>query len=163
MGKNKIAAYYPLGLRLKGRLALVVGGGYVAERKTKTLLKFGAKIRIISPSLVPALKRLAKSHKIIWLGRKIKPSDIRGADIVIAATSVTNVNRKVSQWAKKRGVLINVVDNIRLSSFISPAIFSKGKATVAIYTNGREPALSRDLKKFLKEKWNDFLSYRNRL
>lgn len=155
--------YYPIAVKLKGKQALVVGGGQVAARKARALLKFGAKVCIVSPSLAPALKRLLKARKFVWFNRKVKPSDIKGVDIVIAATSDFRANQEMSCWANKQKVLVNVVDNSHLSDFISPALFSKGLATVAVYTDGRNPALSRDLKNFLKEHWDEFLSYRRRL
>lgn len=155
--------YYPIALKLKYRDALVVGGGQVAERKVKTLLRFGARIRVVSPDLTPELLRLSKSHRIAWSDRPAKASDIKCADLVIVATSDSAVNKRISVWAKRRGILANVVDRASLSSFISPAILRTPKAVVAVYTHGRDPALSRDLKNFLKENWDGFLSYRDRL
>lgn len=155
--------YYPIALKLKGRTALVVGGGEVAERKVKTLLQFGARVRVVSPDLTPVLRRLFKFRRVIWLNRVVRPSDVNAADIIIAATSDAAVNKKISRWARGKGILVNVVDRAKLSSFISPAILRASKAVVAVYTHGRDPGLSRDLKNFLKEHWDVFLSYRNRL
>jgi len=159
--KNKIN-YYPIAVKLKNKKALVVGGGAVAERKVKTLITAGACVKVVSPALTPQLKRLAKSGGILWTARTVRRSDLYGAAIVIAATSDNRVNRKVSRWAKERKTPVNVVDNPALSSFISPAVFRAGGAVVAVYTHGRNPVLSRDIKNFLKENWNVFLSYRNR-
>ena len=155
--------YYPIALKLKGRAALVVGGGQVAERKVKTLLQFGAEVRVISPNLTISLKKLLQSRNITWMRRVVRSSDIKDYYIVIAATSAATVNKNISKWAKKRGILVNIVDRALLSSFISPAILRTPKAVVAVYTHGQDPALSRDLKNFLKENWDVFLSYRNRL
>jgi precorrin-2 dehydrogenase/sirohydrochlorin ferrochelatase len=156
-------SYYPIALRLKDRPVLVIGGGQVAERKVKTLLEFGARVRVVSPHLTATLRRLSKSRSISWFKRVVRASDIGSGTIVIAATSDAAVNRKISMLAKRQGALVNVVDKAELSDFISPAILRASKAVVAVYTHGRDPALSRDLKNFLKENWNDFLSYRNRL
>ncbi len=155
--------YYPIALKLKDRNALVIGGGQVAERKVKTLLRFGARVRVVSPDLTAALRKLAKSRRIVRLARLVKASDLEATDLVIAATSDAVVNKKISAWAKRRGILVNVVDGPGISSFISPAILHTPKAVVAVYTHGRDPALSRDLKNFLKENWDVFLSYRDRL
>ncbi|MDP2928431.1 MAG: bifunctional precorrin-2 dehydrogenase/sirohydrochlorin ferrochelatase [Candidatus Omnitrophota bacterium] len=154
--------YYPIALKLKARPVLVVGGGQVAERKVKTLLQFGARVRVISPDLTIRLKRLLRSRSITWTSRVVRSSDIEGYYIVIAATSDAAVNKNISKWAKIRGIPVNVVDRAPLSSFISPAILRTPKAVVAVYTHGRDPALSRDLKNFLKENWAVFLSYRSR-
>ena len=155
--------YYPIALKLTGRTVLVIGGGQVAERKVKTLLGFGARIRVISPNLTISLKKLLQSRNITWTSRVVRSSDIKDYHIVIAATSDAAVNKNISKWAKRRGILVNVIDRAALSSFISPAILRTPKAVVAVYTHGQDPVLSRDLKNFLKESWDVFLSYRNRL
>ncbi|MEW6101692.1 MAG: bifunctional precorrin-2 dehydrogenase/sirohydrochlorin ferrochelatase [Candidatus Omnitrophota bacterium] len=155
--------YYPIALKLKDKTALVAGGGEVAQRKVKTLLKFGARVGVVSPDLTTELSRLFDSRRISWRSRVIRRQDVKVADIIIAATSEPAVNKKISQWAKEQNILVNIVDNAGLSTFISPAVFSNGKATVAVYTQGKNPVLSRDLKNFLKEHWDEFLSYRSRL
>lgn len=159
--KNK--THYPLAINLEGRLAVVAGGGKVAERKIKKLLEAKARIRVVSPNITPGLKRLASRSKIVWVPGFVRNGDLRFASIVIAATSDHSVNKSVSEWARQQNIWVNVVDKPDLSDFISPAIFRKQNAIVAVYTNGRDPVLSRDLKNFLKEHWDVFLSYRHRL
>ena len=154
--------YYPIAMGLRNKRVLVVGGGPVAERKIKTLLKFGARVHVISPSATAAIKRLSKRRNVLWVDRVVRSSDIKGIDIVIAATSDGSVNKKVSRWAREKSILVNVVDDPELSDFISPAVFRASKSVVAVYTHGKDPVLSRDLKNFLKEHWDEFLSYRNR-
>ncbi|MCK9554348.1 bifunctional precorrin-2 dehydrogenase/sirohydrochlorin ferrochelatase [bacterium] len=155
--------YYPIAIKLKDRTAIVVGGGKVAERKVQTLLEFGACVRVISPELTARLQKLSRFRRITWTRRVVRSSDIKGADIVIAATSDVTVNKNVSRLAKRAGIQVNVVDNPALCSFISPAVFHASDAVVAVYTHGRDPVLSRDIKNFLKEQWDVFLSYRDRL
>ena len=55
--------YYPIFLDLRGRRTVVVGGGKVAERKVRKLLRAGAKVRVISPELTPGLERLRLQKK----------------------------------------------------------------------------------------------------
>ncbi len=158
-----ISKYYPIAVNLKGSLVVVVGGGKIAERKILTLLGAGADIRVISPDLTLKLRRLAETGRVGWLKRKVHNADFRKARLVIAATNNAGVNENVSKWARRRKALVNIVDQARLSDFISPAILTVGRAIIAVYTNGKDPVLSRDLKNFLKEHWDVFLSYRNRL
>ncbi len=155
--------YYPIALGINKGLGIVVGGGRVAQRKVLDLLRAGVRVKIISPILTTHLKRLEKSGRIKWVRRRVRREDLREAEIVIAATDQGEINNKVSLWTKKNSRLVNVVDNSALSNFISPAVFRKAEAIIAIYTEGRNPVLSRDLKNFLKGHWNEFLSYRSRL
>ena len=155
--------YYPVAVKVKGVNVLVVGGGKVAQRKAVGLLKAGAKVTVISPKLTPALNRLAKDSKLKWRKRKVSKNDIVKARIVIAATNDTLINKNVSSWSKKQKILVNIVDNPVLSTFISPAVFKNNKAVIAVNSNARDPELSRDLKNFIKEQWDEFLSYRRKL
>jgi len=155
--------YLPIALRIKGKKVIVVGGGKIAQHKTGTLLEAGAKVTLISPDTTEELKQLAKAAKIKWLKRCFKKSDIFGASLVITATNNAFLNEQVSLWARKAKIAINVVDQPVLSDFISPALLKKDKALIAVYTDGKDPVLSRDLKNYLGARWNDFLLFRNRL
>ena len=50
--------HYPLALDLRGRRAVVVGGGTVALRRTRGLLGSGANVVVIAPEVVPELAAL---------------------------------------------------------------------------------------------------------
>lgn len=155
--------YYPVALDIKSRPVTVIGGGKVAERKIFGLLGAGADIRVISPDLTSGLKRLEMSKRIKWIRRKVRKDDLRKTRIIIAATDDAGVNKNISKWARKKEAWVNVVDQPVLSDFISTAILRKDKALLSVYTDGRDPVLSRDLKNFLREHWDVFLSYRDRL
>lgn len=155
--------YYPIAVRLERKSVLVVGGGAVAERKVKALLEAGGRVTVVSPGLSAGLKALYGKKRINWRKHPVRESDLRDARLVIAAASDERVNRDVSRWAAKRNILANVVDRPDLGNFITPAVFKKGKAIAAVYTDGRDPVLSRDLKNYIRENWDEFISYRNRL
>jgi len=155
--------YFPVAIRVKDTDVLVVGGGLIGQRKILSLLKCSAKVILVSPEVTPVLARLAGVKKITWFKRKFIRKDVSKAKIVFAATNDLKVNKKISLWANKKGTLVNIADNENLSNFISPAVLRKGRAVIAVNSDGREPELSRDLKYFLKENWNEFLSYRSKL
>lgn len=147
-------SYYPLALNIKGQEAVVVGGGKVALMKAQALIDAGAKMTIVSPEVIAELDDLIKSNTVQWIARKVKSADLDGCCIVIAATSSQEVNEQVSTWARKKKILINVVDQPDLSDFISPAVLRKEQAIVCVYTNGVSPSLSRDIKNFLDQGWD---------
>ncbi len=55
--------YYPIFLDLRGQRCVVVGGGRVAERKVKGLLRAGAEVQLVSPTLTPRLALLAAKRE----------------------------------------------------------------------------------------------------
>jgi len=155
--------YHPIAVSLSKKPVLVIGGGPVAERKVKALLEAGALVKLVSPRATPVLSRLAKKRQIRWIHRNVRKTDIRGVYVIVAATNDPGRNKAVSRWAGKHRIWTNIVDQPALCSFISPAVFRSNDAIVAVYTDGKDPVFSRDVKNFLKEHWHDFLSYRNRL
>lgn len=162
-GRDLNLRYYPVGLNLLKKGVLVVGGGRVAERKIRSLLPFGPRLKVVAPSLTKGLLKLSKSGKINLVKRKYSSSDLKGIKFVVAATSDKSLNQRIAGDSGEKGILINVVDNPAFCDFISTAVIKKQEAVISIFTDAKNPVLSRDLKNFLKENWNVFLSYRDKL
>jgi len=134
--------YYPVFLDLKERLCVVVGGGRVAERKIKTLLRTGARVKVISPRLTASLARLKKRKRIFYLSRTYRRGDLRGAFLAIGATDDRFINERIFGDAAAGRIPVNVVDDPAHSSFIVPSIVQKKDLLVAISTSGKSPALA---------------------
>ena len=70
---------YLLGLRLRGKRVVVVGGGAVAARRVPRLLAAGAEVLLVSPRATPALEELAAASRIDWRGREYREGDCADA------------------------------------------------------------------------------------
>lgn len=160
--KLKSIRYYPIFINIQGKKCVVVGGGRVSLRKVKMLLDFGAKVTVISPSIVPELKRLKSKKAIRFVQHDYEPTDLRDAVLVIAATDSEEINRRVAESAKREKALANVVDDPDLSDFIVPSFFRRGDLMIAVSTAGMSPALARKIRarieKNLGETYGDLLS-----
>jgi precorrin-2 dehydrogenase/sirohydrochlorin ferrochelatase len=146
--------YLPVSLRLKGRLCLVIGGGQVAVRKVESLLKAGAKVRLISPQVDRRLKQLAQADWIEWKPRRWKKCDLDRAWLVIAATSDPKVNRRIKREAERRRLWVNAVDDPENCSLFFLSFFNRGELQVAVSTGGLSPALARKIRETLDQDWN---------
>ncbi len=135
--------YFPLFLDLRDRLVVVVGGGSVAERKALLLADSGARIRLVAPTLTAALAARVDGTRIEHRAHDFIDADIDGARLVIAATDSRATNRAVARAANERGIVVNVVDDLELSSGILPAIVDRSPLVIAISTQGTAPALAR--------------------
>jgi precorrin-2 dehydrogenase/sirohydrochlorin ferrochelatase len=140
--------YYPVFLNLKDKKTALVGGGRVAERKARTLIKAGATVKIISPSLTRNLKTFSEKGKLSHIKRSYKRRDVNKAFHVIAATSSPQTNTKVAHDAE---FLINVTDKPSEGNFIAPSIVRSGPLTIAISTEGASPAISKAIRKELEK------------
>ncbi len=149
--------YYPVFLNLKGKKAVVIGGGKVAERKILTLLKTGADVTVISPEITNRIERERKKSRIKHICRHYRKYDLKDAFLVIAATDSPDINEQVSQHAP---CLVNVVDTPEVCNFIVPSVIQRGPLTIAVSTSGISPALSRFIRKELEQMYGpEFSEY----
>ena len=153
---------YPLSLVLQNQSVAVIGGGTVAERKVLSLLDTGAKLTVIAPKATDTIKDLAKKKKLTLFRREVIDEDISGKLLVFVATNSDEVNRWVSQVARKQGILVNCVDTPEECSFYVPSFFRRGSLTLSISTGGNIPALAKKLRKELQvtydELYGDFVT-----
>ena len=147
--------YYPVFLALEGKKALVVGGGKVARRKVETLIEYGALVQIISMELTGRLKKLVEDGEITHLGTRFEDHLMDGVFLVIAATDDHEFNHKISESARRKGLLINAVDQPADCNFIVPSIIKRGDLQIAISTSGKSPALAKKIRKELETQFGD--------
>ncbi len=143
-------AYYPILLNLRGKTALVVGGGKVASRKIETLLEYDCRVHLAARDLTAELKRYVVEGRIRHLGPEFLEAHLEGVFLVIAATDDPGLNRKVSQKAQKRGLLINAVDQPDDCNFIVPSVLRRGDLLVSVSTSGSSPAMAKKIREDLE-------------
>ncbi len=148
---DQASPYYPVLLDIRNKKCLVVGAGEVALRKVKTLLEHDAVVEVIGPTFCPELNQLAKDGAIRAHQRAHSAEDLNDAFIAIAATDDAKVNESIAFESRRRGVLVNVVDDPDNSDFIVPSHFRRGDIVVAVSTSGRSPALARKIRSELEK------------
>ena len=131
---------YPLTItNLDGRIAVVVGGGVVAERKVRSLLAADVPVRLIGPTATEQLTAWADRGAIVWEQRAYREGDVDGAGLVFAATNLCAVNREIAVAAHALGLLVNVADEPAEGNFHSPAVVRQGDLIVSVSTLSGRP------------------------
>ncbi len=148
-----MSKFYPIFLNLEKKDILIVGAGNVAERKAKFLLEFGANISIIGKHISAGLKKLLKEKRVKFLGENFLPEYLKNQLMVIVATDNMRFNQKIASLVKKKGILVNVVDQPLECDFIMPSIVKRGDLLIAISTSGKSPILSKLIRKELEKKY----------
>lgn len=145
-----MAGYYPIFVNLQDKPVIVVGGGNVAYRKVTVLLEHGAIVRIISPQLVPELKRLVDEQCCFWVEKEYDSKDIQDRLLIFACTEKEEVNAAVSKDAQQSCRLINVVDDPDKCTFIVPSFMEQGNLKIAVSTGGSSPIVARQIREQLQ-------------
>ena len=142
--------YYPIYLDIEQRDVLIIGGGNVCARKAETMMKYGARVTIVSPAFTEEIEGWAAENKLALRRKEYAEADLAGASIVIASTDDPCINARIARDCRRRRIPVNVVDVTHLCEFIVPAIVERGSIQIAVSTGGKSPALARTLKEDLQ-------------
>ena len=120
--------YYPVFLDLRDRSCLVIGEGELADEKARGLEEAGARV-LRSPAFDP---------------------DSSDVFLIVAVTDDQGLGGRIKEFADRRGILVNVVDQTPNCGFIAPAVARRGDLILAISTSGNSPALARKVRQQLE-------------
>jgi len=115
---------FPLFIDLRGKRAVVVGGGTIALRRAAALLEFGAEVTVVAP------ERKTDLPGANWLPRAYRKGDLSGAFLAVAATDDGAVNAAVGEEARADGIWFNRADRQEDCDFFFPAV-CRGEGVVA--------------------------------
>ena len=141
---------FPISLKLRGRLCVVVGGGLIAESKIQSLLTAEAHVVVVAPEVTEFVAAWAHAGQIEWQKKNFATEDLCGAFLVVAGTSSLQVNHEVFRQCETDGILCNVVDDPEFCHFYYPAVVRRGALQIAISTEGHSPALAQRLRRELE-------------
>jgi len=134
------APYYLAALDLWGRRCLVAGGGAVARRKAEGLLAAGADVLVVAPE-VDEMPEGAVVER-----RAARLADLDGAVLAVCATDDPEVNAELAREARRRGILVNLVDDPDAGDFTVPAVVRRGPLQIGVSTAGGSPLLAQRIR-----------------
>jgi len=143
--------YYPIYIDIEDRSVLIVGGGTVCARKAETMMRYGARVTIVSPEITDEIAAWEHAGVLAVQRKMYAESDLEGASMVIASTDDQCVNARVARDCRRRRIPVNVVDVTHLCEFIVPAIIEKGSIQIAVSTGGKSPAIARTIREDLQK------------
>ena len=143
--RNKMD-YFPVFVKLKDQECLVVGAGEIAARKIELLARANANITVLAEQISSQVKSLQASCHLTFIQKSFVESDLRNYRLVVSATNHKQTNILVAKAANEQNILVNVVDDPELCSFIFPAIVDRSPIIAAVSSGGAAPVLARLLR-----------------
>ncbi len=148
------ANMYSVSLHLKGKKVVVAGGGKIATRKIRSLLKEEANITVISPHISEEILHWRTEKRIKVYEREVIPSDFKDAFLTFLATNDEALNEKLAR-SLPPNQLVSVASNYECGNFSVPAQLKRGKLSVAISTSGASPSLAKEIRNDLEILFSD--------
>ncbi|KQY38158.1 MULTISPECIES: uroporphyrinogen-III C-methyltransferase [Nocardia] len=112
---------YLVGLDLRGRRVVVVGGGTVAQRRLGLLVASGADVHVISRVVTPAVEGMATAGQIAVELRAYADGDLDGAWYAMACTDEPETNAAVVAEATAKRIFCVRADIARDGTAVTPA------------------------------------------
>ena len=144
--------HLPIFLSVSGRRIIVSGGGDAAMAKLRLLMKTEAHITVLAQNAAPEIHRWAAQGKLTFTNHAMGHGDAIGAVLFYGANEDAIEDARTAAIAASEGALVNIVDNLADSQFITPAIVDRDPVTIAIGTEGAAPVLARAIKADLEAK-----------
>lgn len=117
-----MALGFPLLVDLKDNNCTVFGGDKSALRRVKELLRFGAKVTVISPQLCSELERMSEDGLIRHIPRKYFRGDCTNSQLCVAATDDNTLNIAISTECKNKSIPVNVTSPRSYGNFTFPRL-----------------------------------------
>lgn len=157
-----MARFFPMFLRLAGRIVVVVGGGDLAVRTVKALLACEAEVHVITPSPSPPLRQLRGAPNLTLITRRLEDGDLEDALLALAVDEDPAINLRTARQGLEWNVLVSVADELVLSDFIVPSFVHRGALTLALHTAKLDGVLATriaaDLEQALGPEYGDFIA-----
>ncbi|MFC9470752.1 uroporphyrinogen-III C-methyltransferase [Nocardia sp. NPDC127606] len=112
---------YLVGLDLRGRRVVVVGGGTVAQRRLGLLVASGADVHVISRAVTPAVEGMATAGQLTVELRAYADGDLDGAWYAMACTDEPETNAAVVAEATAKRIFCVRADIARDGTAVTPA------------------------------------------
>ncbi len=141
---------FPLFIELENKPCLVLGGGNVAFRKVKTLLKYGAGVTVWAKDFLEDFKELEAAGSVKCVEKTLRFSICDEAldkfTMVICATNDAALNHTVCEMAKQRHIWVNSATDKEDSNFIFPAVVVRGNVSVGVSSSSKTPSLTKHVR-----------------
>jgi uroporphyrin-III C-methyltransferase/precorrin-2 dehydrogenase/sirohydrochlorin ferrochelatase len=136
--------FLPVFLDLQAGPVLLIGAGDLARAKLRLLAAAGARIRWYATDGNEDLTGLSASEtaRIELASGDALAADLTGVIAVLCA-GAGDIGPAMSARAKAVGLPVNVMDDLKHSTFIFPAIVDRGDVVVAVGTGGASPVVAR--------------------
>lgn len=143
--EKAVPEFFPIFMSLKGKKVQVFGGGEVALRRVQSLIDYECSIELKAPKIHPDLYELEKRYpeRLKCIQGEYISGECAG-DFILASTDDSDVNGKIAQEARAKGILVNRSDRREECDFYFPALIQKDGVTIGICASGKNHRLVKE-------------------
>jgi len=128
--------YFPLFISTSEKRVIVIGGGIIATRRLKTLLKFNFDLVVVSKEITKEIEEICTFQNVNYIKDTYKSEYIKDCFMVIACTNDNECNKKIVDFCSSKNIFSNSCSNKDDCDFFFPSICTNEDVTVGVVGNG---------------------------
>lgn len=135
---------YPMMVDISRRKVVVVGGGKIATRKLRELIRCGAQPTVVAPAVSPEIQKWAEGGQALLVRRTYQSGDLDDATFIFICTNDPAANKAVRSEIRPNQFLNDTTDRNN-SDFINLATLRQHDYLVAVSTYGNDPRKAKQI------------------
>lgn len=155
-------AVLPVFFNVRGKPALVIGGGEPAAWKAELLAQAGARVNVVGEDICHEMAALAQSEglqgSIHVEARAWSISDFARQSLIIADAATEGEARAVHCAARAAGIPVNIIDRPEFCTFQFGSIVNRSPVVIGISTDGAAPVVGQSIRTKIENLLPDSLS-----
>jgi glutamyl-tRNA reductase len=147
--------FFPFYINIQKKYFLIVGGGKIACRRLKTLLKFDVNVVLIAPDISPEIK-LIQNERLRLYEQAFEEKFLDKINYLILATDDKDLHKAVSELARKKGISVNDASCKENCDFYFPSIIDKDELLISVTSLGNNHKLTHRIANIIRKYINKF-------
>ncbi|MGL4981094.1 MAG: precorrin-2 dehydrogenase/sirohydrochlorin ferrochelatase family protein [Fusobacteriaceae bacterium] len=145
--KSNQKKFFPVMIDIENLKTLVVGAGKIEKRKIETLKTYGADVTVVAPEI---LEEIENRDGIHIEKRYFSESDLDGKFLVVAATDKSEINLKIVELCREKGILVNNITSKKDMNLSFMTILEDDEFKIGISGKG-DPKKALKIKEIVKK------------
>jgi len=148
MSTSNNKKYLPVMIDLTDLKIVIIGAGKAAAEKLHTFSQLKVPLTVIATQISEPFKQFD------WITRIERPyqhGDLKGFNLAYIGINDSVLEKEIAQEAREEKILVNFIDKVDLSGFISPSAIIKKNFSLFISTYGKGPGMAKRIRKTIEE------------
>ena len=147
--------FFPFYINIQKKYFLIVGGGKIACRRLKTLLKFDVNVILVATDISSEIKSIDDSRLKLY-EQDFEEKFLEGIDYLILATNDKKLHESISRLARGKGITVNDASCKENCDFYFPSIIDKDELLISVTSLGNNHKLTHRIANIIRKYLDKF-------
>ena len=147
--------FFPFYINIQNKYFLIAGGGKIACRRLKTLLKFDVNVILVATDISSEIKSIDDSRLKLY-EQDFEEKFLEGIDYLILATNDKKLHESISRLARGKGITVNDASCKENCDFYFPSIIDKDELLISVTSLGNNHKLTHRIANIIRKYLDKF-------